>query len=100
MPNLPIPSGNTGFLPDVDRRAQRDIVRAQSAGAIVTARERAKVDAIADVTQTALIATAHISAMEALLVSRCPHAEARLKHIADAGCAGMSNVVLSMSRYC
>jgi hypothetical protein len=27
-------------------------------------------------------------------VQRTPHAEARLRHIADAGCAGMANVVL------
>ncbi len=100
----------TAFLPDhlsstdlavgVDRRTQREIVRAQSAGLALTARERAKVDAVADVGESALIATAHLSAVEALLVSRTPHAEARLQHIADAATAGIGDVVLGMRRYC
>ena len=47
--------------------------------------------------EAALLATSHISAVEALLISRTPHAEARLRHIADAGCTGMASVVLAMT---
>jgi hypothetical protein len=83
----------------VERRASREIARAQAYGACLAAREVAKVDAIAEVTETALIATSHVSAMEALLISRTPHAEARLRHIADAGTAGMASVVMKMARH-
>lgn len=82
----------------IERRASRDIARSHAYGATVSARETAKVDAIAEVTEAALLATSHVSAVEALLVSRTPHAEARLRHIADAGCTGMASVVLGMGR--
>lgn len=84
----------------IERQASRDIARARAYGAALSARESAKVEAIADVTEPALIATSHVSAIEALLITRTPHAEARLRHIADAGCAGMASVVLKMGRAC
>ena len=82
----------------VQRRAGREIARSQAYGAAVSAREAAKIEAIADVTEAALLATSHVSAVEALLIARTPHAEARLRHIADAGCTGMASVVLGMGR--
>lgn len=80
----------------IERQAAREIARAQAYGQAVSAREGAKIEAIAQVTETALLGTSHVSAIEALLVSRTPHAEARLRHIADAGCTGMASVVLRL----
>lgn len=99
MSNLPVPS-SIGELATtrIARQASREITRAQAHGAIVTAQETAKVEAIANVTEAALLATSHVSAVEALLMERTPHAEARLKHIADAGCAGMASIVLGVGR--
>jgi hypothetical protein len=50
------------------------------------------------VTEVALAATSHVSTLEALLVARSPHTEDRLRQIADAGVAGMANVVMGVER--
>ena len=71
---------------------------ARASGSVAAAREAAKVETIAQVTEVALAATGRVSAVEALLVAHCPHAEARLRHIADAGVAGMANIVLGVER--
>ena len=98
MSYLPVPSSLGELVSTrIERQASREIARAQAYGATVSARERAKVEAIAQVTETALLATSHVSAIEALLISRTPHAEARLRHIADAGCTGMASVVLGLT---
>ena len=95
MSNLPALS-NLGALSStrIERQTSLEITRARAYGVTVSAREIAKVEALGQVTEAALLATSHISAVEALLVSRTPHAEARLRHIADAGCTGMASVVL------
>jgi hypothetical protein len=82
----------------ITRQASREIAKARAYGATISAMESAKVEAIAQVTETALMATSHVSAVEALLIERTPHAESRLRHIADAGCTGMANVVLGTGR--
>lgn len=96
MTNLPVHLG----LGDValERRTSRAVARIQSDSAIATARETARLDAVAQVTETALLATSHVSAVEALLIERTPHAARRLQHIADAGCVGMASVVLAAGR--
>ena len=81
-----------------DRQSNRELSAVRTAGHLAAAREAAKLEAIAEVTEIALLATSHISAVEALLVMRTPHAETRLRHIADAGCTGMASVVLGMGR--
>jgi hypothetical protein len=95
MSNLPVIS-SWGELATggSERKASKEIARARAYGSVVSATGIAKVEAVAQITEAALLATSHISAVEALLVQRTPHAEARLRHIADAGCAGMANVVL------
>lgn len=100
MSNLPVPAGFGDGLSSraVTRQASREVARARAYGSVVSAGETAKIEAVAQVTEAALLATSHISAMEALLVSRTPHAEARLKHIADAGCVGMAGVVFETGR--
>jgi hypothetical protein len=96
LPALSSPGDLSGMR--IQRRASREIARAQADGATITAQECAKVEAIAHVTESALLATSHVSAVEALLVQRTPHAESRLRHIADAGCTGMASVVLGVGR--
>jgi hypothetical protein len=82
----------------IERQVSREVRRVQAHGAVAAAHHSARVDAIAEVTEAALLATSHVSAIEALLVARTPHAEGRLRHIADAGCTGMANVVLDSAR--
>jgi hypothetical protein len=82
----------------VRRGALHEIVKADAYRAVITAHETAKVDAIGEVTEAAMMATSQISSIEALLVSRTPHAEARLRHLADAGTAGLATVVINLSR--
>jgi hypothetical protein len=99
MPYLPALSPLGELVTNkVERQVAREVRRIQASGAVVAAHHNARVDAIAEVTETALLATSHVSAIEALLVARTPHAEGRLRHIADAGCTGMANVVLDSAR--
>ncbi len=96
MPDVPAYYGPLGELVISSERrwSARQIARARSQRELAANLGVASVEAAARVTEAAMLATAHISAMEALLVSRVPHAEARLRHIADAGCASMANTVL------
>jgi hypothetical protein len=99
MSNLPILSTSVGMVPGkLDRQISREVSQTKGFGMVLSAREIAKVEAVANVTEAALVATAHVSSVEALLIGQVPHAEARLRHIADAGCAGMGYVVMSMGR--
>jgi hypothetical protein len=100
MSNLPARAllGDSLSSRSIDRQASREISRARTYGSVVSATEVAKLEAVAEVTEAALLATSHVSAMEALLVARTPHAEARLRHIADAGCAGMAAIVFETGR--
>jgi hypothetical protein len=81
----------------VERQMTKEMTRVRAYGLAVSAREIAKVEAVANVTEAALLATSHISAIEALLIGRTPHAEDRLRHVADAGTAGLANIVLKTS---
>lgn len=82
----------------VSKRLGRELTSIQVAGTVLATRERTKVEAIADITQAAMIETSSLSAMEEVLVARTPHAEARLRHIADVGVAGMADIVLRAGR--
>jgi hypothetical protein len=84
----------------IERQTDRAVARVRAHQAVVTARQVSRVEAIADVTEAALLATSHIAAMESLLVTRTPRAEERLRHISDAAALGMTEVVLSASRRC
>jgi hypothetical protein len=82
----------------LDRQVEYERTVIRTSGSVAAARETAKVEAIARVTEVGLVAASHVSALEVLLIGRTPHAEARLRHIADAGVAGMANVVLGVER--
>jgi hypothetical protein len=95
-----IPTNGRAVSARTTRNTTRSIARVQHDQTVLTAEETAKVEIIAEVTETALIATSHISALESFLMDRTPHAEARLKRIADAGTLGLSTVVLQATRRC
>lgn len=91
--------GGGSLLPSrVERQTNRALQNIRSHQAVATAHEVAKVEVIQDVTEAALMATSNVSAIEALLIARTPHAEGRLRHIADAGALGMSEVVMKARR--
>ena len=93
MSNLPARSTFGGLAhTKVRRQASREIAFAHAEGVTLAARESAKVDAIAEVTESALMATSHISAVEALLIDRTPHAEGRLRHIGDRRCTRLDRI--------
>jgi hypothetical protein len=94
----PLPVLSSIGTPAVGWRTSRDLAQIRASRSVVAAREAARVETIAEVTEVALAATTRISAIEALLVARTPHAEARLRHVADAGVAGMASVVLGLER--
>lgn len=94
-----VPMRGNRLVPSrVERQTGRALEQIRAGQAVASARETAKVEVIAEVTEAALLATSHVSAVEALLVSRTPHAEGRLRHIADAGAIGMANVVMKAHR--
>ena len=94
---MPYSDSGGSLLPSrLNRQTTRELARIRASGALTAARSAAKVEAISEVTGRALVATAHVSAIEGLLIQRTPHAAARLQHIADTGAIGMSNVVLRM----
>jgi hypothetical protein len=84
----------------IERQTSRALERVHGRQAVRTAREVGHVEAIASVTESALLAVSHVSALESLLVTRTPRAEERLRHIADAGTLGMTEVVMNASRRC
>lgn len=81
-----------------DRRAGRELTKIRQATDLVVARRNAQIDAIESVTEAALLATAHVSALEAHLVGLVPHADNRLRHVADGGAMAMANVVTKLAR--
>ena len=88
-----------GLVPTrLERQMVRDVTVARAHGAIMAARELAKVEAISDITQGALMETSQISEIEMLLFARSPHAGERLKQIADCGVAAIADVVLRAGR--
>jgi hypothetical protein len=93
-----IPQSPGLFPTRVDRLASRELGRVRAQATVAAARESARVEVIAEVTESALLAASHVAAVEALLVQRTPHAEGRLRHIADAGCIGMTDVVIRAGR--
>lgn len=81
-------------LRQIDQRIEIERGKAR----LRTSREVGRIETVARVTETALVATAHISAVESLLLTQAPHAEQRLRHLADAGSAAMANIVLGIQR--
>lgn len=83
-----------------ERQTARALEQVHGRQAVLSAEEVGRVETIAEVTEAALLAVSHVSALESLLVNRTPLAEERLRHIADAGTLGMTEVVFAASRRC
>lgn len=80
------------------RGANRELARIRQNTEVVTATHLAEVDVAQTITEAALIATASLSVLEAHLTSLVPHAEPRLRHIADAGAMAMAQTVVKAGR--
>lgn len=93
-----LPALQNGLGGVTERRMAREMMQVQGESALATARETSRIEVVANVTEAALLATSHVSAVEALLIERTPHAARRLQHIADAGCVGMASIVLGAGR--
>jgi hypothetical protein len=99
MANLPAPYSRSALgLTRVERRAIKEIALTRAASSVLAAREAAKIEAITEVAETALLSAAEVSSLEALLVARTPHAAGRLAYINDRACMAMGGVVTRMSR--
>jgi hypothetical protein len=108
MPNIPARTATHSDLPAIytggwlatreQRRAAKEIYRSQIRSSVVAAREVARVDAVTEVSVAALLAASEVSAVEAAMIQRTPHAEARLKHIGDSASAALGNIVLRVER--
>lgn len=93
--------GTASRLPSrLERQTNRALSQIAARQEVMLAEEQAKVDLVTSVCESSLIGASHIATVEALLVARTPHAEARLNHIASAGTAGLANIVLRASQRC
>ncbi len=85
-------------LTRVERRAAKEITLTRAASSVLAARESARLDAIADVAETALLNASALSSLEVALVMHTPHAAKRLGHLADSACVAMGKVVARTGR--
>jgi hypothetical protein len=98
MANLPVPSSSGLGLTRIERRVAKEIALTRAVTSVVAAREAAKIDAITEVAETALLSAAELSSLEGLLVARTPHAAGRLAYINDRACMATGAVLTRMSR--
>ena len=89
---LPIPSRTSHLPARVSRQVDGELARIEGGLAIARAAYAAP-RATGSVTEDALVATARLSTVESLAIETAPHAEGRLKLIADAGAVGLLAVI-------
>lgn len=80
------------------RGVSRELTRMRQSTELVVAEQTNRIDAIEAVSDAALMSVAHVSALEAHLVGMTPHAEGRLRHVADTSALAIANVVSKMAR--
>ena len=98
MTNLPVLSAARLGLTKAERRVAKESALIRAASSALAAREAAKITALAEVADTALVAVAEVSSLEALLVMRTPHAARRLSYVADRASDAIANVVVQTGR--
>lgn len=99
MSNLPILSTPSSLgLTRTERRVAKEIALTRAASTVLAAREAAKIDAITDVAEKALLGAGELSCVEQVLVARTPHAAGRYSYITDRACMAMGSVVTQMAR--
>jgi alpha-ketoglutarate-dependent taurine dioxygenase len=82
-----------------EREKGREVERIRRQTDITKFRRNAEIDVIESVTESALFATAHISALEAHLMARVPeHTRARLACVSDGGALAMATVVARLAK--
>ena len=74
-------------------RAARDIARTRLWGAVITARDITRIEAVEEVSASALLAATQVSALESALAQQTPQARARLQHIADTSSLALGGIV-------
>lgn len=80
------------------RRAVRDITRIRIRGAVVTAREITKVEAIGDVAKSALLTSSEVSHLAGALSQSNPHSGSGRGLITESADLAMAEVVLRTGR--
>ena len=99
MPNHPVPFSSSALgLTRTERRIAKEITTIRAASTVLAAREAAKIDAITDVAEKALLNAGELSCIEQVLIARTPHAAGRYGYIADRACMAMGGVITQMAR--
>lgn len=98
MANLPVPSSSGLGLTRVERRVAKEIALTRAVTSVVAAREVAKLDAIAEVGETALTNAALVTDCESFLVARNPAFAGRAAYISDRTTMAMGTVLTRMAR--
>lgn len=57
-----------------------------------------RIERVAEATEQGMIAVAHLTAVESMLIGTVPLAEARLRAVADGGAAAIGRIVLESGR--
>lgn len=83
-----------GLLPDrLGDRLERSLQHREADGAIEKRDDQIRIDRVEEATARGLIAAGQIAGLERTLVQAVPHAEGRLRAIADAGTIGIVGIV-------
>jgi hypothetical protein len=81
-----------------ERRAAREVNRVRLRGAVATAYDVTRIEAVEEVAGSALVAAAQVSALESALAQQTPQARARLQHIADSSSIAIAGIVTQAGR--
>ena len=99
-----MPSFLTRTQPDpltmVERQLNQQRAIARTEGNALAARQVARIDAIAEVTEEAMLSAAEVATFAEILIRRTPFAAEELQFIARTGIAAMGEVVLRTNRRC
>jgi hypothetical protein len=99
MSNHPVLASSRGLgLTRVERRAAKEIALTRASSSVLAARESAKADAIASVTETVLLNAYDVTCLECALVARTPAFAGRGAYIGDKATTAMASVLTGMSR--
>jgi hypothetical protein len=98
MANLPVPSSSGLGLTRVERRVAKEIAVTRAVTSVAAAREVAKIDAIAEVGETALTNAAVLTDLENFLVARNPAFASRAAFLNDGTVMSMHAVMARMAR--
>lgn len=83
-----------GLLPDrLGDRLERSLQHREAHGALEKHDDQLRIERVEEATARGLVAAGQIAGLERTLVHAVPHAEARLRAIADAGTIGIAGIV-------